>query len=75
MEGDAVELVKGARIAITTDTSIEGTAELISTTYAALPRDVKAGDQILLDDGNLELRVLGVVGQPGRVRGGRRRAR
>ena len=53
-----VELVKGARIAITTDTSIEGTAELISTTYEALPRDTTAGDQILLDDGNLELRVV-----------------
>ena len=37
--------------------SIEGTAELISTTYEPLPRDVKAGDPILLDDGNLELRV------------------
>jgi len=60
-----VELVKGARLAITTDTSIEGTAELISTTYEPLPRDVKAGDPILLDDGNLELRVVGVSG--GRV--------
>jgi pyruvate kinase len=60
--GDGVRLVKGARIAITTDTSIEGTAELISTTYQALPRDVKAGDPILLDDGNLELKVVGVSG-------------
>ena len=55
-----VELVKGARIAITTDTSIEGTAELISTTYEPLPLDTKAGDQVLLDDGNLELRVVAV---------------
>jgi pyruvate kinase len=60
VKGDEVELVKGARIAITTDTTVEGTAELISTTYEPLPRDTKAGDQILLDDGNLELRVLGV---------------
>ena len=60
---DGVELVKGARIAITTDTSIEGSAELISTTYAALPRDVSPGDRVLLDDGNLELRVLGASGQ------------
>jgi pyruvate kinase len=55
-----IELAKGARLAITTDTSIEGTAELISTTYEPLPRDARAGDQILLDDGNLELRVLSV---------------
>jgi pyruvate kinase len=61
--GDGVELVAGARLAITTDTSVEGSAELISTTYAALPRDVKAGDQVLLDDGNLELRVVGVEGE------------
>jgi len=55
-----VELVKGARLAITTDSSVEGTAELISTTYEPLPRDVAAGDQVLLDDGNLELRVVSV---------------
>jgi pyruvate kinase len=60
---DGVVLLKGARISITTDTSIEGNAELISTTYAALPRDVTAGDRILLDDGNLELRVLGSAGE------------
>ena len=60
---EGVELVKGARLAITTDVSVEGNAELISTTYAALPRDVKPGDRVLLDDGNLELRVLGVAGE------------
>jgi pyruvate kinase len=64
--GDGVLLVKGGRLAITTDTRVEGTAELISTTYEPLPRDVKAGDPILLDDGNLELKVLGI--EDGRVR-------
>jgi pyruvate kinase len=65
MTGDGVLLVKGARISITADTAVVGTAELISTTYEPLPRDVKPGDPILLDDGNLELRVVGVSG--GRV--------
>jgi pyruvate kinase len=60
--GNGVELAKGGRLSITTDTSVVGTAELISTTYEPLPRDVKAGDPILLDDGNLELRVVGVSG-------------
>jgi pyruvate kinase len=55
---DGVELVNGRRIAITTDQSVVGSAELISTTYEALPHDVKPGDRVLLDDGNLELRVL-----------------
>jgi pyruvate kinase len=60
--GGEVELRKGSRVTITADTSIEGTSELISTTYADLPGDVKPGEQILLDDGNLELRVVGVSG-------------
>jgi pyruvate kinase len=58
--GGQIQLRDGARVAITTDESVEGTPELISTTYDALPRDVREGDQILLDDGNLELRVLSV---------------
>ena len=56
--GGEIELRDGARVAITTDESVEGTPELISTTYDALPLDVKEGDRILLDDGNLELRVI-----------------
>ncbi len=60
--GGEVELRAGARIAITTEPLAEGTADLISTTYAALPRDVRTGDRILLDDGNLELRVIEVRG-------------
>ncbi len=55
--GGPVDLVSGARIAITTDETIEGDAALISTTYDPLPQDVRQGDRILLDDGNLELRV------------------
>ncbi len=46
---DGVVLVKGARIAITTDPNVEGSAELISTTYTPLAGDVKPGDRILLD--------------------------
>jgi pyruvate kinase len=63
--GGEIELRDGARVAITTDESVEGTPELISTSYEALPRDVKEGNRILLDDGNLELRVLAT--SPGRV--------
>jgi pyruvate kinase len=56
--GGEIELRAGARLAITTDTSVEGTPELISTTYETLPLDVTEGDRILLDDGNLALRVI-----------------
>jgi len=56
--GGPVELKNGQRLVITTDETIEGTAERISTTYDPLPQDVAPGDKILLDDGNLELRVV-----------------
>jgi pyruvate kinase len=56
--GQPVMLTDGARIVITSDESVEGDASIISTTYAALPRDARPGDRILLDDGNLELRVV-----------------
>jgi pyruvate kinase len=42
---------------------VEGRTGLISTTYDALPRDVSRGDTILLDDGNMELRVESVEGE------------
>ena len=63
MKGDQpIQLREGATVRITTDLSVEGTAELIATTYEPLPRDLRPGDRVLLDDGNLELKVLGVTG-------------
>jgi pyruvate kinase len=59
--GGEIELRDGARVTITPDESVEGTPELISTTYRALPLDLTEGDRILLDDGNLELRAIGVT--------------
>ena len=53
-----VELKPGAAFSITTDESVPGTEELVSTTYPFLASDVNPGDRILLDDGLLELRVL-----------------
>ncbi len=54
----AVELVEGKEISITTDETVLGTQELVSTTYPHLAEDVNVGDRILLDDGLLELKVL-----------------
>lgn len=56
--GQPVKLVDGAKIVITSR-DVPGTAALVSTTYKDLPRDVKVGDRILIDDGLMELRVLG----------------
>ncbi len=63
VKDDLIELRDGGRLVITTDETIEGTPERISTTYDPLPRDVKPGDRILLDDGNLELKVEAVAGE------------
>jgi pyruvate kinase len=53
----AVELRAGAEFTITVDPSVVGDEKRVSTTYPALMRDVKVGDQILLDDGYLSLAV------------------
>ncbi len=55
--GLPVTLMDGTTFTITSR-EVEGSAEMVSTTYKLLPQDVKPGDRILLDDGLLELRVL-----------------
>ena len=52
----AVEIKSGDKIQITSG-DFEGDASKISTTYKTIAQDVNAGDQILIDDGNLELKV------------------
>ena len=59
--GGSIDLTPGERVIITVR-DVEGTAGLIPSRYSALADDVTAGDRILLDDGNLELRVQGVAG-------------
>jgi pyruvate kinase len=54
----STELKEGGEFHITTDESVKGTDELVSTTYPFLAADVNPGDRILLDDGLLELKVL-----------------
>ncbi|MCC6650883.1 MAG: pyruvate kinase, partial [Candidatus Eisenbacteria bacterium] len=50
-------LEAGATFTITTQPGLPGTAALASTTYEHLATDVKAGDSVLIDDGNVKLRV------------------
>jgi len=51
-----VFLRQGTHFTLTTD-DIEGDAERVSVTYADLPKDVKVGSRILIDDGLVELKV------------------
>ncbi len=52
----------GQAFTITTR-EVPGNNEIASTTYQGLPGDVAAGDQILIDDGKVRLRVTEVDGQ------------
>lgn len=57
VENDAVQLKVGQKITITTN-DIIGNSEKISTTYKLLPYDVDKGNIILIDDGNIGIRVI-----------------
>ncbi len=59
-EGGSAELVTGERFIITTE-DVMGTAERASTTLPTLTDDVHAGDQILINDGAIELTALEVT--------------
>jgi pyruvate kinase len=54
-----VALEKGQTVTITPK-DVEGTTEIISTTYQNLAHDVKPGERVLLSDGRIELVVRAV---------------
>ena len=62
-----VTLESGSEFTIATE-PCAGDARRASTTYQALARDVKPGDDILIDDGNVRLEVLEVKGGDVRTR-------
>ena len=54
-----VELKEGQKFTLCTD-DVEGDENQVSITYADLPKDVKVGDRILIDDGLIEMEVMSV---------------
>src|SRR5690242_19229406 len=56
-----VELERGDEFVITAE-DVPGDKHICGTTYKGLPGDVAKGDQILINDGNVELRVVEVDG-------------
>jgi len=62
-----VRLNAGDEFTIATD-DIPGDQHEASTTYQGLADDVRAGDRILIDDGNVQLDVTGVTGTRVRTR-------
>lgn len=61
IKDNGVEIKPGEKIMIESG-DFEGNAQRISTTYKTIAKDVRAGDQILIDDGNLELKVVSTDG-------------
>jgi pyruvate kinase len=56
-----VELHAGDAFTITTE-DVPGDRHICGTTYKGLPGDVRAGDPVLINDGNVALRVVEVDG-------------
>jgi pyruvate kinase len=72
IEGGAVELKKGMRLLLMSGEGI-GNQKQIFISYPALLKDAKRGDRVLLDDGLIQLSVLGRAGsalRAGVVEGG-----
>jgi len=72
-EGGGIDLVRGSSVVVTTR-DVQGEPGLIPSAYDLLHEEVEPGERILLDDGNLELRVVSVDGTEVAcevVRGGR----
>ena len=57
LEKPEIEIKNGDKIEITTN-NIKGTKDKISTSYKFLPLDAKIGDQVLIDDGLIRLRII-----------------
>jgi pyruvate kinase len=60
---DGVVVETGDRVVFTTEKIEEGTADHVYMNYQSFPKDVKAGERILLDDGKLIFEVLSTDGQ------------
>jgi pyruvate kinase len=59
---EGVKLTKGERLTLSTGTSIYR-SRVVPVQFKHLHRDVKKGDRILLDDGNLEVKVESIRGR------------
>ncbi len=58
MRDDGVELTVGERLILTTEPQAESDENRVYINYPTLAQDLSVGAAIILDDGNLELKVL-----------------
>lgn len=57
IEGGEVELKEGRELSFVTEECM-GNAEKVYMSYALMPRDVKVGEKVLIDDGKILLEVI-----------------
>jgi pyruvate kinase len=67
LKGGKIQLKNRSQVVLTTR-QVTGDAGLIPVSLPNLPKDVKAGDLVLLDDGAVQLKVLGTDGTEVRCR-------
>ncbi|MBP6386772.1 MAG: pyruvate kinase [Pseudarcicella sp.] len=60
VENNGVPLVAGNQLIFAMDENLLGTSEKVGTTYTSMYLDVNVGERILMDDGNLEVKVLAI---------------
>ncbi|CAI8254127.1 MAG: Pyruvate kinase [Bacteroidetes bacterium MED-G17] len=60
MENNGVEFKEGQTLIISTE-PVVGTAEKISVSYKFLAKDVRLGENVLLDDGKIEMEFIEVL--------------
>jgi len=62
VEKDEGVMIEPGNQLVFTNEEIIGTSERVSTPYKGMYRDVRVGERILLDDGKLEVKVIGTEG-------------
>lgn len=60
VENNGVEIKAGNLLTFVMDETLMGTSERVGTTYTSMYLDVNVGERILMDDGNLEVKVLAI---------------
>lgn len=59
-KGDKIFLEQGKKFTLTSE-DVEGDENIVSVTYKDLPKDLKLGSLVLLDDGLIELKVTNLT--------------
>lgn len=58
---DGPQMLEEGDTFVITTRDVPGTKELVGTTFKGLPEDCRPGDRLLIDDGNVGLRVISVT--------------